>query len=467
MKHAHFYAGKLIVLGIIYLLSGCESGQNEKRTVVTMKEIQITKSTKNHALDNNDNFSPDGRFLCYDTRGTVYNTDLANTKTIEKVEIVSGKETVLWNPPSVSGEQAAPGVAAVSWHPFENKVIFIHGPLLEEVAVRGYYDKPNRTGVEVMADPGNTMIRTDRRDVASDRPTTPGAHRGGTHRHEYSRNGKRIGFTYDDYLLRNYDRTIGYMELHPAAPKGYTHYFALLVRPVEKGKSLPGQIEKAYDDSWVDPEAHLRAFIAKIRSEDGITYDTALCVADIPEGTDITTADAGTATRYPSPPEGIRIHRLTHSGWAGGIVRGSPDGKRIVYLTRDQNRIKQAALIDADGSDLSPDTSKHPKQITNFHQDVSAPRWHPSGNWLFCLSGGDIAAIWVVGDEKFAKPVWLTDDDLQREELVVSPAGDRLAFSIRVPTVDKNNQIKKDVEGKDFRQIFVLNLDMRKIEQAL
>jgi len=467
MRHARFYIRGLIILGIIYVLSGCDSEQKEGRTIMAMEEVQVTKTAKNHALDNNDNFSPDGRFLCYDTRGTVYNTDLANSKTIEKVEIAGGEETILWNPPSVSGEQAAPGVAAVSWHPFDNKVIFIHGPLLEEVPVRGYYDKPNRTGVEVLADPGKTMIRTDMRDVATDQPTTPGAHRGGTHRHEYARNGKRIGFTYDDYLLKNYDRTIGYMQLHPAAPQGYTHYFALLVRPAEKGKSLPGQIEKAWDDSWVDPEAHLRAFIAKIRSEDGISYDTALCVAEIPEDTDITTADAGTAMRYPSPPEGIRIHRLTHSGWAGGIVRGSPDGKRIVYLIKDQNQIKQAALIEADGSDLDEDTTKHPRQITNFDQDVSAPRWHPSGNWLFCLSGGNIAAVWVAGDEKFGKAVWLTDDHRQREELVVSPAGDELAFSIRVPTKDKNNQIVKDVEGKDFRQIFVLNLDMKKIGQVL
>ena len=360
----------VILTGICCSFLGCLSNSTHKIPVFAMKETQITKSVKNHALDSNDNFSADGRFLCYDTRGTVFNTDLANTKTIEKVEIATGKETILWNPPSVSGIQAAPGVAAVSWHPFENKVIFIHGPFLEEVETRGYYGKPNRTGIEVLAEPGQKMIKTDMRDVTLDRPTTPGAHRGGTHRHEYSRNGKRIGFTYDDFLLTEYDRTIGYMELHPAAAKGYTHYFALLVRPVEKGKSLPGQIEKAYDDSWVDKDGRYRAFIAKIRSADAVTYDTSLCVAEIPAETDITTADAGNAKTYPSPPRGIRIHRLTHQGWAGGIVRGSPEGERIVYLTRNDQNIKQLAVIAVDGSDQHHDKSKHPRQITNFEQDV-------------------------------------------------------------------------------------------------
>lgn len=78
-----------------------------------MKEKQISFSPKNHALDNNDNFSPDNRFLCYDTRGTVFNDNLGNCKSIEKIEIETGIETILWQPGSITGEQAAPGVAAV------------------------------------------------------------------------------------------------------------------------------------------------------------------------------------------------------------------------------------------------------------------------------------------------------------------------------------------------------------------
>ena len=32
------------------------------------EEKQLTNSPKNHMLDNNDNFSSDGKFLAYDTR---------------------------------------------------------------------------------------------------------------------------------------------------------------------------------------------------------------------------------------------------------------------------------------------------------------------------------------------------------------------------------------------------------------
>ena len=115
-------------------LAACSTvHENQHIISLPMQERQITFTPKNHVLDNNDNFSPDGRFLCYDTRGTVYNEDIGNSKTIEKVEIATGEETVLWDPPSITGERAAPGVGAVSYHPYKDEVIFIHGPDTAEV----------------------------------------------------------------------------------------------------------------------------------------------------------------------------------------------------------------------------------------------------------------------------------------------------------------------------------------------
>ncbi|MFZ1290764.1 MAG: DUF3748 domain-containing protein, partial [Melioribacteraceae bacterium] len=149
--------------------------------IIPMDEKQLTFSTKNHVLDNNDNFSPDGKYLCYDTRATVYNENLANSKSIEKVEIATGKEIILWLPENITGENAAPGVAAVSFHPKENKVIFIHGPFLHEVKERGYYSIRNRNGVEVDGDGNGDIVKVDYRDI-SNKVTVHGAHRGGTHR---------------------------------------------------------------------------------------------------------------------------------------------------------------------------------------------------------------------------------------------------------------------------------------------
>ena len=99
-----------MILFFIYgiLFTGCEEPNMEKGiTVVPMTENQITSSPKTHALDNNDNFSPDGKYLCYDTRATVYNEDLANCKSIEKVNVETGEEIILWKPEFVTGEKAA------------------------------------------------------------------------------------------------------------------------------------------------------------------------------------------------------------------------------------------------------------------------------------------------------------------------------------------------------------------------
>jgi len=138
-----YYLYTLILCIMVFILSSCKEEKPNKNYKLSSKisERQITFTVKNHSLDNNDNYSPGSKYLCYDTRGTVYKENIGNTKTIEKVNIETGAETILWKPESVSGEDAAPGVGAVSWHPTENKVAFIHGPSLKEVKDRGYYNK--------------------------------------------------------------------------------------------------------------------------------------------------------------------------------------------------------------------------------------------------------------------------------------------------------------------------------------
>ncbi len=445
-----------IILGA--LLAGCrEQVMNDKIFVAPMIENQLTFSAKTHALDNNDNFSPDGKYLCYDTRATVYNENLANSKSIEKVNIESGEETILWEPPYVTGEEAAPGVAAVSFHPKLNKVIFIHGPFLEEVEERGYYGIRNRSAMQVDGDGGRKLNKVEMRDISND-VTTPGAHRGGTHRHEYTRNGNRIGFTYDDIIIQKYGRTIGYMEENESVQKGYTHYFSLILKPAEEGKSKPGEIEKANDDSWVDSNGTMRAFIGKVRNENGIDYDYDLFVADIPLSVDITTSVSGNKNEYPKPPKGITIRRLTYEMKASGIVRGSNDGKKIAFSASDENDIKQAYIINADA------TNNEPQKISNFSSDVSSVRWDPSGNWIFCISAGDIFVTSVDDDKTIGKSFRLTQNNLERSQLVVSHEGDALAYIVPTLTRDKDTKLVKDAVGNDFRQIFIMKLDWEKIK---
>jgi len=440
-----------VAIIIILVMSGGYTAMTEER--------QITFSPKNHSLDNNDNFSKDGRFLVYDTRETV-GPGIENSQSIEKVEIATGIETVLYQPdPTIIGEKAAPGVGAASYSPVENKVMFIHGPLVSEVSERGYYAKPNRTGAEVLADGSGQRIWLDKRDVDSTRNTIPGAHRGGTHRHEYTLDGKRIGFTYDDFLLTQYQRTIGYMEKHPDAPDGATHYFALLVPVVPKGTSKPGEIEVALGDSWVGRHGYMRAFIGTVRADDGIAYEDSLFVIDVPGDVDITTVDAGNATRFPTPPEGVRIRRLTHT-WATGIVRGTPDGNRIAYYGRAPDGLTQIFVIPPDGSDRDPDPAKQPVQGTHL-SDGAGPglRWHPSGNSVLCISNGGVVSTCVKPGPHFGKSAFITPqgDEPPRGELVISIDGKTVAFTKPMPTLDAEGKPAKSYNGSDYLQIFVMD----------
>jgi len=414
------------------------------------QERQLTFSAKNHDLDNNDNFSPGGHYLCYDTREFI-GPGIENSDAIEMVELATGKETLLYRPETtITGTGAAPGVGAVSFSPVAMEVAFIHGPPVEQVPTRGYYGKPNRNGASVPADGTGKRTWLDFRDVATDRPTTPGAHRGGTHRHEYARDGRRIGFTYDDFLLPQYDRTIGYLERHPKAPGGASHWFAILVAVVPKGQAKPDEIERAWGDSWVDRAGTMRAFIGNVREPDG-TYAQSLFVVDIPPDVDITTANAGSAAQFPTPPGGVHVRRLTQD-YAEGIVRGSYDGTRIAYYGKDAEGRLQLYVIPADGSSGGT-------QVTRFETGAGPGlRWHPSDTALFCTSENAIVATCVEKGARFGKSTWLTErGGPERKNLVVSPDGRLIAYNRTAPTRNAEGKPVKTYAGADPLQIFLVD----------
>lgn len=441
---------------------------------MTSKERALTVTPKNHDMDNNENFSADGKYICYDTR-EMLGTGIDNSQTVELLELATGREIVLYRPAkSVTGEKPAPGVGAVSFNPSGREAAFIHGPMVDEVSWRGPYGKPNRTGARaatdgevvqvdgewrMLKDGAYSLSWYDKRDIATDRDTLPGAHRGGTHRHEFCTTGRRIGFTYDDFLLKQYDRTIGYMERSAKAPQGALCWFALLVAVPPMGQAKPGEIEKAYGDSWVDPKGTMRAFIGKVRNDDGITYQESLYVVDIPESVDITTSDSGSAMRHPAPPKGLTVRRLTHD-WAGGVVRGAPDGSRIAYFGKDTAGDTQVFVIAAHGSDKSDDAALLPMQATKIADGVDAClRWHPSGRTIFVTVKGGIAAVCVAPGPRFGETVYLTPhgDGAPRHALVVSPDGKSIAYNRLVPTRGPDGGIAKNYAGLDMKQIFAVD----------
>ncbi|MBS1830413.1 MAG: DUF3748 domain-containing protein [Acidobacteria bacterium] len=421
----------------------------------TPGEWQLTFSPIAKNLDNNDNFSRDNRFLVYDTRDT-FGTGIGNSTSIMKVSITTGLENYLYLPQSVYGAQSAPGLGAASWGSTNDDIAFIHGPLLSETPQLGFYTATNRKGGVVTGDGAGDIRFLDCRDITNE-ITTPGAHRGGSHRHEYTADGKRVGFTYDDQLLTAYGRNIGFMLPHAKAPCGASHYVALLIPVVPPAQSKPGDLERAADDSWVGAKGLMRAFIGNVKEENG-TVMSSLFVVDIPENVDITTADSGTRTRYPSAPRGVAIRRLTRTP-AAGIVRGSLDGTRIGYFANDSRNIRQVFLIDSQGSDQHPDPAMRPVQATNL--DISASgglRWHPSGNSIAVLSDNGVVAVCVKPGPQFGKSVWLTPHGTAMpaaEALVWSRDGKLLAFNRRVPTYDATGKLVKDAGNNDFKQIFL------------
>ncbi|MCE1198585.1 MAG: DUF3748 domain-containing protein, partial [Marinilabiliales bacterium] len=349
--------GFLFVLPAVGLmgLQGCLRHTNEDPSV------QITQGSYNHDLDNNDNFSPDGKWLVYDTRTGV--GGIGGSPSVERVNVETGKIEVLF---SVSDNHDwGPGAGAVSYHPTENKVIFIHG--LPKCTQNNPYQQWRRTGVIVEDNHPNVPIYMDARDMTM--PYTPGALRGGTHRHEWSKDGKWVGYTYNDALMQIIEemtgkkvnlRTIGVStRLKPVNVDNNgdgenisSDWFSVLVvRVVPEPKPGSDEISNAASDSWIGTGSYVtatgkrqvaRAFLGKVRDKNNRPVDE-LFVVDIPDSINVPGEYGpleGTADNFPMPPKGTVQRRLTHTDetahpGCGGVVRSSSDGKWIAFLKAD------------------------------------------------------------------------------------------------------------------------------------
>ncbi|MFZ1289453.1 MAG: hypothetical protein WAR79_05165, partial [Melioribacteraceae bacterium] len=203
----------------------------------------------------------------------------------------------------------------------------------------------------------------------------------------------------------------------------------------------------------------MRAFIGKVRNDNGIDFDTDLFVAEIPLDVEITTSYSGSQTEYPRPPQGIKIRRLTNGLKVSGIVRGSYDGKTIAFTALDKNNVKQIFVTKADG------TQKNPQKITSFNSDCNSVRWHPNNNYLFFVSEGNIYIASIFSDKE-NKIFKLTDDNLERTQLVVSHDGKRLAYVIATQTRDSETELVKDAVGNDYKQIFIMEIIWEKINSS-
>lgn len=431
-------------------------------------EKQITHDlTYHHDLDNNDNFSPNGQWLVYDTR-----TDdggIAESARIERVNIETGEKQVLFD--IKDNAVWGPGAGAVSYGPKESAVVFIHG--LSTSTKENPYQQWRRTGVIIHDARPNVPVYMDARDVTP--PFTPGALRGGTHRHEWSGDGQWIGYTYNDAILKALEdstgqkrnlRTIGVSKKIRAVKVDENTenvsgewFSALVVRVVPNPAPGSDEISHAASDSWVGTNGYItqngtrqiaRAFLGIVKDKNG--HDTPeVFVVDIPE--DITQPGPlgpleGTNTDFPMPPKGAVQRRLTftantpHPGCTG-IVRSSPDGSQLAFLAKDAKGINQIFTI-------SPNGGK-PRQVTEYTSDITGNlRWHPDGKHVTYVYEGSIV-LCEVGDSPFKERIQILTEPSEAapSNLVWSADGKVLAF----------NRLVKNDSGKGVQQVFVLNLN--------
>lgn len=432
------------------------------------EEHQITHDTETyHELDNNDNFSPDDRFLVYDTR---LPEQIVVSRKIARAEISTGKITTLYEAPDAN--QLGPGVGAVSYAPDRNEVIFIHGPL-HSTGIENQYDKHRRLGAIVAGDGSNGIRFADVRNISS--PYTAGALRGGTHRHEFSGDGKWIGFTYNDEVVRTYGlkigkhldlRTIGVTKLgHPVSvPK--TREFAqtsegfsvLVVIVTPDPKAGSDEISHAAFDSWVGMNGYrredgglqmARAFIGTTRDSANKPVDE-LFIVDIPEMIEDPGPNGpleGTETTFPMPPAGAAQRRLTWTATSRfpgcqGIARSSSSGEQISFRMRDDKGEWQIFLISPRGG--------VPRQATFIEGGVTTDaRWRPDGKMLACVAGTKILLTDVGEGKDFGTSHVLNDRGPAPYALVWSRDGKKLAYNrvIRYSEKEVSQIFVSDIPG--------------------
>jgi hypothetical protein len=429
---------KILSSLLILLAISCQSIRVEEKY---WQAIQLThKPEINHNLDNNLNFSPDGQWLCYDTRSL--DNNIANTLTIERVHVFSAKRDTLYSAPNPK-KNLGPGVAAVSYFPNADKVIFIHGL---DTKKKLQYRKARRVGAIIEIGEQNKVIWADARDVTP--PFTAGALRGGTHRHEPSGDGNWIGFTYNDLIMANMDRnlrTIGVTKLNNPV-EVYKDEFGenldgagfsvLVVRVTSNPRENTDEISQAAEDSWVGENGYLNEKGKRQKLARGFIGTLAdgrkeVFIVDIPENIFKSGKFGpleGTSLIFPQPPEGTVQRRLTFtkSGCLGN-VRSCPDGKWLAYRSQDKNGNWQIFLI-------SPNGGK-PQQVTDLADGVEGEaRWHWSGKFFVFAANKQI----YVSDikKKISKPVSRSFDTAPHN-YIWSKDGKYIAFNLIKETVQQ------------------------------
>jgi hypothetical protein len=426
------------------------------------QERHLTEGPGGRILTNIGVWSPDGKWIVYDTRSDAAGEKFDGTR-IEAVNAQTREVRRVYE----SRNGAGCGVA--TWHPRQPKIIFILGP--ENPTMSWAYGPSRRQGVIVDFENPSRAMNLDARDLVP--PFTPGALRGGSHVHVFSPDGEWVSYTYEDEFLnhplgRNESREVNLRNIGISVPAGLikvnrghernhdgTYFSVLVTSTTSNPKPGSNEIKKAFEESGVGNAGYRRAdgtwqrralaFQGHVVTATGETISEVF-VVDIPE--DVRTVGSGplqgTETRMPSPPHGTVQRRLTYTSTRKypGIqgprhwLRSSPDGHRIAFLMKDDYGIVQLWSI-------SPLGGK-PEPITKTRNGIaSAFSWSPDGQEIACVCEGRISVVTVANGEcVFLTPESAGDQAIRPEACVFSPDGKSIAYVRRIKKADgESNQI--------------------------
>jgi hypothetical protein len=451
-----------------------------------MHERQVTCAAHGHMLTNSAVWSPDSRWIVYDTRSSPDGSVFDGTR-IERVEVESGRIELLYE----SRNGACCGVVTAS--PVDDRVVFIVGP--EQPTADWQYGPAHRQGAIVRASEPGVIEPLDARDLVP--PFTAGALRGGSHVHVFSPDGRLVSFTYEDAVLDG-PPADGVTANSPREKNLRGIGVSLCAKPVQVPRShdrnhdgtafsvlvtrltddpTPGsdEIAKAFEEAWVGTHGYLRpdgtrqryalAFQGHVVVHDaaigGRRTVSEVFVCDLPDDLDgLTVAGeqpiAGTPNCRPSPPRGVIQRRLTftadrsHPGIDGPRhwLRSSPDGSRIAFLMRDEAGIVQLFTVSPNGGP--------PVQVTHDEWHVASSfSWSPDGRRIAYVAD---ASVFVI-DVASGASTRLTDRTLaappRPEACVFSPDGRRIAF---MRSVAGQSTQPGDQAAEVHNQIFIVDV---------
>jgi Tol biopolymer transport system component len=409
-----------------------------------MHEIQLTNGKHGHTLNATQIFSPDGKWLVFDTRND--DTHISRTGSICKLNIATKEIVELYKTKNQS--IYGPGVGAAAWNPVNNSIIFIHG-LLNCNEEKPYsftrrfgaiISENHEAGENAEIGVRQQCYHAEGRNIQE--PLSKGALRGGTHAHTWSADGKWISFTYNDYLMECLEktssnerkdlRTIGVMtiieNIHEAGENAEIGvrqqcpaenfrgiYFAVVTAEVtENPKFGSDEIERAFDECWLGKNGYIKedgsqqtraiAFQGNVRSKNG-TLVTEVFIADIPNNITKSLADKpleGTLNDRPNVPAGLVQRRVTftterkHPGLQGPRfrLRSSADGSQIYFLMKDDNDIVQIYSVSSIKNTENIITNQPLKQITNFKYSVQSQfNLSPDDKYISVVSNNQIYLV--------------------------------------------------------------------------